>query len=99
MDIIQYLESRNTTAAQQWHCRIGIHSGSVIAGIVGKTRYVYDVLGDSVNIASRVESAGINMKVTITDETRQLLHPQYKTQSLGLTILKGKGEMHLHAIE
>jgi class 3 adenylate cyclase len=99
MDIIQYLESRNTTAAQQWHCRIGIHSGSVIAGIVGKTRYVYDVLGDSVNIASRVESAGVNMKVTITDETRQLLHPQYKTQSLGLTILKGKGEMHLHAIE
>ncbi len=72
IDFINYLNNRNQTAAYKWQCRIGVHSGSVIAGIIGKNRFAYDILGDDVNIAAKVESAGVPMKVTITEATKQL---------------------------
>ena len=98
-DFIAYLNKRNSTAAQPWKCRIGINSGSVIAGIIGKTRFVYDIIGADVNIAARVETAGRNMAVTITDATRQLLGRDYTFESIGLTQLKGAGEMELFVVE
>ena len=98
-DFISYLSERNTHTAQVWKCRIGINSGSVIAGIIGKTRFVYDIIGADVNIAARVETAGVNMAVTITDATRQLLGKDYFIQSIGMTQLKGAGEMELFVVE
>ncbi len=95
---IQYLEQRNAQNALQWNCRIGIHSGSVIAGIVGKSRFIYDVMGDDVNIAARVESAGTSMRVTITDFTASLIENVFKTEPVGNVMLKGKGERMLHRV-
>jgi CheY-like chemotaxis protein len=95
---IEYLERRNVHAKQQWNCRIGINSGSVIAGIVGKSRFVYDILGDDVNIAARVESSGKKMEVTISQSTKELIEKDFDCQSIGLTNLKGKGEMELFVV-
>ncbi|MFM2286729.1 MAG: hypothetical protein RLZZ543_2226 [Bacteroidota bacterium] len=99
LDFIRFLTERNKLNQPAWNCRIGIHSGQVIGGIVGKTRFVYDIMGDSVNIAARVESNGHPMKVAITDSTRQLLKQKYPIEAMGNVHLKGKGEMSLFLID
>ena len=96
---IAYLEQRNRHSKQMWQCRIGVHSGEVIAGIVGKHRFIYDILGDDVNIAARVESNGIPMRVTITDSTRRLLTKNETTTSISTVNLKGKGLMELFVVD
>jgi class 3 adenylate cyclase len=98
VDFIRYLESRNLENSQAWHCRIGIHSGKVIAGIIGKTRFIYDVVGDDVNVAARVESASSPMNITITPTTRSLLGSSYNVESCGIANLKGKGELELFKV-
>jgi CheY-like chemotaxis protein len=98
IDFINYLNSRNQTAAYKWQCRIGVHSGSVIAGIIGKNRFAYDILGDDVNIAAKVESAGVPMKVTITEATKQLCANEFISESIGKVMLKRRGEMELFVV-
>jgi class 3 adenylate cyclase len=98
-DFIDYLEKRNQVSKQAWTCRIGIHSGEVIAGIVGKSRFIYDILGDSVNIAARVESNGTPMKVTVTHATKSHVDSGFQYESKGNVMLKGKGEMELFLAE
>ena len=55
LEMVAYLRERNRTASQQWQVRIGIHSGPVVGGIVGSKKYLYDIFGDTVNIAARLE--------------------------------------------
>ncbi len=98
IDFINYLNNRNQTAAYKWQCRIGVHSGSVIAGIIGKNRFAYDILGDDVNIAAKVESAGVPMKVTITEATKQLCANEFISESIGKVMLKRRGEMELFVV-
>lgn len=98
IDFINYLNHRNQTAEFKWQCRIGIHSGSVIAGIIGKNRFAYDILGDDVNIAAKVESAGVPMKVTITEATKQLCANDFVSESIGKVMLKRRGEMELFVV-
>ena len=98
IDFINYLNSRNQTATYKWQCRIGVHSGSVIAGIIGKNRFAYDILGDDVNIAAKVESAGVPMKVTITEATKQLCENEFVSESIGKVMLKRRGEMELFVV-
>jgi adenylate cyclase len=95
LSFIAYLEKRNAHSSQEWKCRIGVHSGKVIAGIIGKTRFIYDIVGDDVNIAARTESAGSPMQITITPSTRALVGNHFELQSAGVQTLKGKGEMEL----
>ena len=98
IDFINYLIQRNQASQYKWQCRIGIHSGSVIAGIIGKNRFAYDILGDDVNIAAKVESAGVPMKVTITEATKQLCGEQFVSESIGKVMLKRRGEMELFVV-
>lgn len=99
LDFIEFLKKRNEVSRFKWECRIGIHSGSVIGGIVGKTRFVYDIMGDAVNVASRVESNAFPMKVTITEETASLLGDRFKLTEIGKVELKGKGLKQLYTAE
>lgn len=73
--------------------RIGINTGSVIAGVIGKKKFSYDLWGDTVNVASRMESSGMPGKIQVTETTYQLLKKQYKFIDRGLVPIKGKGEM------
>jgi class 3 adenylate cyclase len=73
--------------------RIGIASGPVVAGIIGKNRFLYDLWGDTVNVASRMESTGIPGEIQIAQSTRLLLGEAYDLEERGLVEIKGKGRM------
>jgi class 3 adenylate cyclase len=76
--------------------RIGIHTGAVGAGVIGTTKFSYDLWGDTVNTASRMESQGVPGKIQVTDTTYQLLQQQYDFEERGLVDIKGKGEMRTY---
>jgi guanylate cyclase len=73
--------------------RIGINSGPVVAGVIGRKRFLYDLWGDAVNTASRMESHGTSGRIQITRATKELLEDEFVCEPRGTISLKGKGEM------
>ena len=94
----QFIEERNQTAAMKWGLRVGVHSGAVVAGIVGKNKYAYDVWGDTVNIASRRESAGEVNKVNVSAYTYELVRDRFDCEYRGKLAAKGKGEIDMYFV-
>lgn len=78
---------------QEIKLRFGIHSGRVAAGIIGKQKFIYDVWGDTVNIASRMESTGVAGEIQVSEETCTLLEDSFLLTPRGKILVKGKGEM------
>ena len=76
--------------------RIGISTGEVIAGIIGKRKFAYDLWGDVVNTAARMESHGVAGKIQCTETIYQLLQPTFEFESRGLIEVKGKGSMQTY---
>jgi len=94
--IAERLKNKDNLALE---IRIGIHSGPVIAGVLGRKKMIYDIWGDSVNIASRMESNGAAGKVNISESTYKLLKNRYKCESRGTVEIKGKGAMAMYFVE
>ncbi len=73
--------------------RIGINTGSAIAGVIGVKKFIYDLWGDAVNIASRMESSGLPGKIQVTEATYERLKDQYQFEKRGQVSVKGRGDM------
>jgi adenylate cyclase len=73
--------------------RIGINSGPVVGGVIGRKKFVYDLWGDAVNVASRMESQGVAGKIQVTQATRELIQGEFVCEARGAIEIKGRGEM------
>ena len=83
----------------KFEIRIGIHTGPVVAGIVGVKKFAYDIWGDTVNIASRMESSGEAGKVNISGSTHELVKDKFKCTHRGKIQAKNKGEIDMYFVE
>ena len=97
--MLSYLEERNQHHEITWKMRVGIHSGTIVAGVVGKKKFAYDLFGDTVNTASRIESAGQAGKINISSSTFELVKQEFTCLSRGKIFAKGKGELEMYFVE
>ncbi|NEQ84718.1 MAG: adenylate/guanylate cyclase domain-containing protein, partial [Moorea sp. SIO2I5] len=73
--------------------RIGINTGPVVAGVIGIQKFIYDLWGDAVNVASRMDSQGEPGRIQVTAATYERLRDKYLFEERGIINVKGKGEM------
>jgi PAS domain S-box-containing protein len=87
------IETITATSGKPFQIRIGINSGSVVAGVIGIKKFIYDLWGDAVNVASRMESLGEPGKIQVTQAVYERLESQFTFDFRGELQVKGKGEM------
>lgn len=91
-------EKRNSGEAE-WRMRVGIHTGPIIAGVVGKKKFSYDIWGDTVNLAARMETSGEPSQVNISESTNQLITDQFKVMPRGKVKAKSRGMIEMFFVE
>jgi len=94
LDIRDYV-SQHEFHGRQLKFRIGINSGSVVAGVIGRRKFAYDLWGDAVNTASRMESHGSGGYIQITEDTYALIKDEFNCEARGKVSVKGKGEVNV----
>ena len=99
LDMQQAIVHFNEQNDNQLNIRIGIHTGSVIAGIIGLKKFSYDLWGDTVNIANRMESHGLAGRIQVSEIVYNLLKDKYIFIKRGQIQIKGKGEMTTYFLE
>ncbi|MBX2932408.1 MAG: tetratricopeptide repeat protein [Chitinophagaceae bacterium] len=97
LEIRDFIAKRKQTE-RTFDIRIGIHSGSVVAGIVGVKKFAYDIWGDTVNTAARMESSGEAGKINISAKTYQLIKDEFEFEYRGKIDAKGKGEIDMYFV-
>jgi adenylate cyclase len=100
LEIRQYMEDRKKTMGDKtFDIRIGIHSGSVVAGIVGVKKFAYDIWGDTVNTAARMEQSSEKGRINISQVTYELVKEQFECTHRGEIAAKNKGDLNMYFIE
>jgi class 3 adenylate cyclase len=101
--LVQYMEARKQEKIRRnepyFEIRIGINTGPVVAGVVGKKKFAYDIWGDAVNLASRMESSGEAGKVNISGETFKYIENQFFFTHRGKINAKNKGEVDMYFVD
>jgi class 3 adenylate cyclase len=99
LEMLKYMIDLKETDQSIWDLRIGIHTGPVIAGMVGKRRMSYDIWGDTVNTASRMESSGIENRINISEETYLLVKDYFECEFRGKMPVKYKGNIGMYLVK
>lgn len=103
IDILDFIRGekhkRSSEGRMAFDVRIGIHSGSAIAGVVGNSKFAFDTWGDDVNIAARLESSGEKDRINVSESTWQLVRDHYPFVQRGKVNAKYKGEIEMYFLE
>ena len=96
---INFLQSMKKKNGESfWELRLGIHSGPLVAGVIGEKKFAYDVWGDTVNTASRMESSGKSGKINISGATYQLVKRFFDCEHRGRINAKNKGKVEMYFV-
>ena len=98
LKMVAYVEARNAQSSFKWALRVGLHSGPVVSGVVGKRKYAFDVWGDTVNIAARMEAASEPGRVNVSAFTWDLVRGEFEGEYRGKLQAKGKGEVDMYFV-
>jgi|GEM_PF-762694 len=98
MRMIEFIDQRNEESSIKWEIRIGLHSGPIAAGVVGKRKFAYNLFGDTINIAARVESEGEPGKINVSAYTYHLIRHEYDCEYRGKISAKGKGDLDMYFV-
>ncbi len=93
LDVLEVIKGFIRPDGQAFQLRIGINTGPVVAGVIGQRKFAYDLWGDTVNIASRMETTGEGQKIQVTPELYEILKDKFMLQKRGYVPVKGRGPM------
>jgi class 3 adenylate cyclase len=96
LDMQDVISNFDSGLGQPFKIRIGINTGAVVAGVIGIKKFIYDLWGDAVNVASRMESHGLSDHIQVSQSTYTILENKYKFTDRGKIMIKGKGEMQTY---
>ncbi|HSF90100.1 MAG TPA: adenylate/guanylate cyclase domain-containing protein, partial [Saprospiraceae bacterium] len=105
LDMQEYMrkrsQERKAAGLRVFEMRVGIHTGPVVAGIIGVKKFQYDVWGDTVNTANRMETNGAPGRVNISEETYKIIRedPEFQFERRTRVVVKGKGEMQMYFVQ
>lgn len=94
--LLEDIEKLNKTMKPPVKIRIGIKSGELVAGVIGKIKFIYDIWGDTVNVASRMESTGTPMMIHLSESAYMQIKANYPYRKKEEVTIKGKGRMHCY---
>ena len=99
IDMLEEIARLTSETGESLNMRIGINTGPVVAGVIGTNKFIYDLWGDTVNTASRMEAQGIPGYIQVTTETYHRLQDKYFFEERGLIPIKGKGEVSTYILK
>ena len=99
IDFIQdWRSDKQARGEEAWELRIGIHTGKVVAGVVGEDKFAYDIWGDAVNTAARMESSGESMRINISGDTYEFVKNVLNCEYRGKILAKNKGKIDMYFV-
>jgi class 3 adenylate cyclase len=98
-DLLDVAGGHTSWTGESIHLRVGINSGPVVAGVIGRDKFIYDLWGDAVNVASRMEANGLANRIQVTAAVKERLDGRYRFAPRGPIDIKGKGEMMVYVLE
>ena len=93
LEMVAAMQQFNRSHGTALQLRLGLHTGPVVAGVIGRSKFIYDLWGDTVNTASRMESTGVADRIQVTEAMQQTLADQFELEARGEVEVKGKGRL------